>query len=134
MPCPGGRPPARRPQLGPGERTGVALLDAYVADRRATGGPLWAATAAERQILLDFSGWLAERAAGDPDLALRATTPADVEAFLVARRRADRDRRATRGALDRRLLALGRFYVWAVAVGEVARNQVPPARPRGKGG
>jgi site-specific recombinase XerD len=88
----------------------------------------------ERQLLLAFAGWLAERRGADPDRALRAATASDVEAFLGAELREHGERRGARDAFYRGLLALGRFYVWAVAMGEVARDPVSLYRARGRGG
>jgi site-specific recombinase XerD len=128
---PGDPGPGPRREPTPEERTEIALLDAYLSDRRETG---WAASPAERQTLLAFAGWLVERRGTDPDRALRAATSADVEAFLLARLREHRGHRGAREAFYRRLLALGRFYVWAVTLGEIPRNPVRPERPPGEGG
>ena len=107
--------------------TAMPLVDSYLAAHR---GQL---SLTERHDLACFCRWLRTRSA-DPDRLLKDFSRGDMLAFAEDQLRPRRGRRLEPSPVYRRLLALGRFLAWALRVGAVRTNPVPPERTRRDGG
>jgi len=111
---------AHTAETGP---NGSSLVDAYLT----RSAPVLAPT--DRDDLTAFCHWLAAHRPDEPiDASLRALEVVDLGAFVADQLCGRRGRRRDLATAYRRLVALGRFYAWAAAIGAVAASPIPPER------
>ena len=117
------------PFRGGAPRIGVPLVDAYLRQELA-GDDGWTVRR-DTRALADFCRWLAAARPGQElDAALRTVRTEDVLAFALHELRPQRgDWHIQAGSVYRALLALHRFFDWAVAAGRAAFDPVPAEPP-----
>lgn len=110
--------------------TGVPVVDAYLADRAASGElTRWSVVPHDLAVLCDVVGREMPGRAVEESLA--AFRGPDVGWYIEQLLRPRRGRRLAVATVYRRLAAAGRFFAWAVASGALPCNPFPPERAVG---
>ena len=111
-----------------GEVTADQLVRIYLTRAALLGNRLPASDADDLSVVRD---WLSGGVADMGARSLLGLTTDELWLFVADQLRPRRGRRRCVSTVYRRLLALRRFFEWAVAVGVADANPVPPERARG---